>query len=156
MRYALISMALNIVLGASLFFGLRAYGMPGFPGLAIATSIASWVNVALMLRALIARGAYGPTPAALFRMSRIILASAVLFALLSWAGLNRDALQELLVSKERAIALLVLGGGCFYFAFAFVVRAVTWQEVRRAFRREPKSADGTANGGAGLPPGLDG
>ena len=156
MRYALISMALNIVFGAALFFGLRAYGMPGFPGLAIATSAASWLNVALMLRALVARGAYGPTPAALFRFSRILLASAALFALLAWAGVNRDMLQDVLVSKERAVALLVLGGGVFYFALAFALRAVTWSEVRRAFRREPKSPDTPANGGAGLPPGLDG
>ncbi|HRE44928.1 MAG TPA: lipid II flippase MurJ, partial [Terricaulis sp.] len=42
MRFALISMLVNTALGAALFFGLRAAGYPGFPGLAIATSVAAW------------------------------------------------------------------------------------------------------------------
>ena len=55
-------------------------------------------------------------------------------------------------SKEASIALLILGGGTFYFIVAFLVRAVTISEVRAAFKRQP----GPAGGGGGLPPGLDG
>lgn len=152
MRYALISMVLNVVLGAGLFFGLRSMGVHGFPGLAVATSTAAWLNVGLMVRSLIARGAYGPTRAAFGRLARIVFASAVLFALFWFANLNRTHLQDVLGSKEAAIVAVVLGGGIFYFAFAFIVRAVTFREVLGAFKRER----GPANGGGGLPPGLDG
>ena len=152
MRYAITSMVINIVLGAALFFGLRSMGLSGFQGLAIATSTAAWVNVLLMIRSLVARNAYKPTPAAFARLLRIGLASGILFAVL-WSGnANREALEDALGSKEAAIALLILGGGIFYFAVAFLVRAVTFSEVRSAFRRER----GPANGGGGLPPGLDG
>ncbi|MGE3929344.1 MAG: murein biosynthesis integral membrane protein MurJ [Hyphomonadaceae bacterium] len=152
MRYALTSMAANILLGAALFFGFRALGVPGFPGLAIATSAAAWLNVGLMVRSLARRGAYQPTPSAIARLLRIMLASAILFAVLWFAQINREALIEALGSKEAAVGLLILGGGTFYFAIAFLVRAVTFSEVRAAFRRER----GPAAGGGGLPPGLDG
>ncbi|MEZ5959667.1 MAG: murein biosynthesis integral membrane protein MurJ [Hyphomonadaceae bacterium] len=152
MRYAITSMVLNIILGGALFFSLRAAGVAGFQGLAIATSAAAWVNVMLMIRALLARGAYRPTPSAFARLLRICLASGVLFAVLWFAGANREQLEAALGSKEAAIALIILGGGSFYFLVAFLVRAVTVSEVRAAFRRER----GPAGGGGGLPPGLDG
>lgn len=152
MRYALTSMALNIGLGALLFFGFRALGVAGFPGLAIATSAAAWLNVGLMIRALTRRGAYGPTPSAYARLARILLASAILFAVLWFANANRATLEAALGSKEAAVGVLILGGGSFYFAVAFLVRAVTFAEVRAAFRKER----GPPGGGAGLPPGADG
>lgn len=152
MRYALSSMALNVVLGAGLFFALRGVGMPGFPGLAIATSTAAWLNVLLMIRALAARRAYGPTPAAFGRLLRILSASAALFVLLWLADANRAALEARFGSKEGAVLFVILASGTFYFALAFIVRAVTFAEVGAAFRRER----GAAIAGGGLPPGLDG
>jgi putative peptidoglycan lipid II flippase len=152
MRYAITSMVLNVVLGAALFFGLRQMGVHGFPGLAIATSTAAWLNVLLMIRALVKSGAYGPTPAAFGRLVRILFASAVLFGVLWLANFNRANLEAQFGSKEAAILFVILAGGTFYFAVAFLVRAVTFSEVRAAFKRER----GPAGGGGGLPPGLDG
>ena len=152
MRYALTSMALNVALGAALFFAFRAAGVHGFPGLAIATSAAAWLNVGLMIRSLNRSGAYAPTPAAYARLGRILLASAVLFAVMWTANANRAAFDAALGSKEAAVATLILAGGTLYFVVAFLVRAVTIGEVRAAFRRER----GPAGGGGGLPPGLEG
>jgi putative peptidoglycan lipid II flippase len=155
MRYALTSMALNIALGAALFFGLRGMGVAGFPGLAIATSAAAWLNVALMIRSLVARGAYGPTPSAFARLLRILFAAAVLFGVLWLADANRAALEARFGSKEGAALFVIISAGVFYFALAFIVRAVSFAEVRGALRRERGSNDSAGSGG-GLPPGLDG
>ncbi|GAM97216.1 proposed peptidoglycan lipid II flippase MurJ [alpha proteobacterium U9-1i] len=152
MRFAITSMVLNVVLGAALFFGLRQLGVPGFPGLAIATSAAAWLNALLMIRALLKSGAYGPTPAAIGRLFRILLASAILFAMMWFAVANRSYLEAQLGSKEAVVALVILGCGSLYFVVAFLVRAVTISEVRAAFRRER----GATGGGGALPPGLDG
>ncbi len=152
MRYAITSMALNIVLGAALFFSLRAAGVLGFPGLAIATSAAAWLNVLLMIRSLVKSGAYGPTPAAFARLARLFLASAILFAGMWFANANRPALEAIFGSKELAILVVILVGGTSYFIVAFLVRAVTFSEVRGAFKGER----GPSGGGGGLPPGLDG
>jgi len=152
MRYAIVSMILNIALGAALFFGLRAMGQPGFPGLAIATSAAAWLNVGLMIRSLTKRNAYGPTRAAFGRLARVGLASAVLFAVLFVAGTQREALVAAFGSKEIAIMTIILGGGVFYFICAFLFRAVTVKEVRAAFRRE-RGPEGGA--GPGLPGAIE-
>lgn len=152
MRFAIISMILNIVIGAGLFFLFRSVGLPGFPGLAMATSIAAWANVILMIGALVRRGAYAPSAQAYTRLARIGLASGILFAVLWLAGANREGLEAQLGSKEAAAAAAILAGGAFYFVVAFLVRAVTWGEVRAAFKREK----GPSVGGGGLPPGLDG
>lgn len=152
MRFALISMLVNTALGAALFFGLRAAGYPGFPGLAIATSVAAWGNVLMMIAALGARGAYAPSAQALSRFVRIVLVSAGLGLVLYIAQANRAALEAVLGAKEVAVAVLILGGGIGYFVFLFLTRAVTLKEVRAAMRREK----GAPAGGGGLPPSLDG
>jgi putative peptidoglycan lipid II flippase len=164
MRYAIVSMILNVAFGAALFFGLRSMGMAGFPGLAIATSAAAWVNVGLMVAALVRRDAYAPTRAALFRLLRIVLASLTLFAVLVWAGLERETLEgwsgpwvervgvgRWLGPKEAAIAVVIFAGGTFYFICAFLFGAVTLGEVRAALRRERGAPDESAGGAAGLP-----
>lgn len=150
MRFAIISMIINTALGAALFFSLRAMGVPGFPGLAIATSVAAWVNVLLMIVTLGRRGAYAPSAKALSRLVRIALVSAGLGLVLFLGAQNRAALEALLGSKEIAIGVLILGGGIGYFVFLFISRAVTLAEVRAAFRREKG-----APAGGGLPPGMD-
>jgi putative peptidoglycan lipid II flippase len=152
MRFALISMAINIVLGAIFFFALRASGVAGFPGLAIATSVAAWANVILMIGALSRAGNYAPSVRATSRLIRIALVSAVLGAAMYLCQLNRDAVVALLGNKEIAVAVMILGGGTAYFIVLFLVGAVSIAEVRGAFRRER----GPAGGGGGLPPGLDG
>lgn len=152
MRYALISMALNVILGAALFFALRASGAPGFPGLAIATSAAAWANVGLMIRSLVARGAYAPSGEAWTRLARIALAAAALGAVLAAAGSERAFLESLFGRKEIVIGLLILLSGIVYFPLLFLLRAVTVGEVRAAFRRDP----GPRAASPGLPGGFDG
>jgi len=152
MRFALISMALNIVLGAAFFFALRASGVAGFPGLAIATSVAAWANVILMIGSLSRRGDYAPSKQAMSRLIRIALVSALLGVALFLFQSNREAVLDVLGNKEIAVAVLIFGGGVSYFIVLFLVRAVTIGEVRAAFRRER----GAPAGGGGLPPGLDG
>lgn len=151
MRFAIISMVVNTALGAALFFGLRSMGMPGFPGLAIATSVAAWVNVLMMIAALSQRGAYAPSAAALSRLFRIIVVSGLLGAALFLGQQNRAALEALLGPKEVAVAVLIFAGGVSYFVFLFISRAVTVGEVRAALRRER----GAPAGGGGLPPSLE-
>ncbi len=148
MRYALVSMAINILLGAALFFGLRAYGLPGFPGLAVATSIAAWVNVALMAGALVRTRALAPSRAAILRFFRLLLAAAIFFVVLLILAAERAWLIGLFGSKEAAIAAVIFAGGIGYFALIFVLRAVTVGEVLGAFRRERGApAQGALPGG---------
>ncbi len=151
MRFAIISMAINTALGAALFFSLRALGAPGFPGLAIATSVAAWANVLMMIAALGKRGAYAPSAQAMSRLFRIMLVSAGLGAALFLGQQNRAVLEAALGGKEIVVGALILAGGVLYFVFLFISRAVTLGEVRAAFKREK----GPPGGGGGLQAGLE-
>lgn len=156
MRFALISMAVNVALGATLFFTLREFGFRGFPGLAMATSIAAWVNVALMVTTLSRRGGYAPSAKAIWRFTRIVLVSAAVGAGMWVAAENRNLVEawfawsagHALGPKEWAVVSIILVAGTSYFILLFLTGSVTLSEVRAAFRRAPA-------GGGALPPGAD-
>ncbi|MEM6947581.1 MAG: murein biosynthesis integral membrane protein MurJ, partial [Pseudomonadota bacterium] len=84
MAIALVSVAINTVLGAVLFFGLRDAGLAGFPGLAIATSTAAWVNAALLYIVLRRRAWYRPGRRVWARLAGCALASGAMGAGLFW------------------------------------------------------------------------
>lgn len=152
MRFALTTVALNVVLGAILFFILRAAGAHGFVGLAIATSIASWTNVFLLASTLASQGMYRMGGAAMARLVRVGVATALMGAAIAVAAYFRPALVDLFLSKELAVIVVCLAGFSLYGVLALALGAVKLTEIRAALRRPPPSADG----GGALPPGLDG
>lgn len=136
MRYALAGVATNVVLGAVLFFALRALDMPGFVGLAIATSVAAWLNVALLAATLVREGRWTPSPDLLSRISRILAATAIMAVVVGLAATQRGTLSALFGSKELAIIVLAAAGFALYCAAALALGAVRPSEIRRALRRE--------------------
>lgn len=151
MLFALASVIANITIGVTLFFYLQGLGMHGFPGLAVATSAASWLNAGLLGGVLFARGEWRPAPAALARLARVGIATAVMAAGVVLAAANRATVEAWLFgSKEVAVGAAILGGAVLYAAAAFAIRAVTVADVRLALRKEPGA------GGPDLPPPSDG
>ncbi len=137
MRFALVSVAVNVVAGVALFFLMH-----GVAGIAAATALAAWLNVGQMLRALLQRGYYAPSAAAVSRLVRIMIASGLLTGLLYLAGETRSLYEPwLLHRKEIAVILAVGVGAVIYLVLLFALRALTLQEIRAALRRSPRSAD---------------
>jgi putative peptidoglycan lipid II flippase len=147
MQFALATVGLNVLLGASLFFALRTAGAPGFVGLAIGTSVASWANVVLLSFTLARRGMYRLGAQAGSRLVRIGLATALMGAAIGAAAYFRPALVDLLWNKEIAVIVVCAAGFLFYAVLAFAFGAVRMSEIRDALRRAP-----AAGGGGGLPP----
>ena len=130
MRFALISVAVNIVAGVGLFL------LVGFQGIAAATSLAAWINVAQMVTTLRARGWWRPGPQLLSRLVRILLASAVMGGVLAVLSAGRPLIEPTLLGrKELALAVSCLAGGLLYLLLLPLTRAVTPAEVRGLFRR---------------------
>ena len=138
MNYALVSMAVNVAAGFTLF------KLVGVAGIAAATSLASWVNVLLMLTTLARRGAYVMSLAAWSRLIRIILASVVLGAMLAGAAHFRPALEALfgglhlghaIGAKELTIVAVTLAAGLVYPAILLGVGGISPAEIRGALRR---------------------
>ncbi len=139
MRFALISVGVNIGLGVTLFYII------GFEGIAAATAFASWLNVAQMVHALRKRGDWSPSPAAWSKLARIAVASGVLGAVLFSAQLFRARLEAPLDGfhmiglgpKEIAVLLLSMAGAALYPALLLGSGGVTLAEVKEALRRKP-------------------
>ncbi|MBB36603.1 MAG: murein biosynthesis integral membrane protein MurJ [Hirschia sp.] len=136
MRYAVITVLFNTIVGAGAFFWLRAHDMAGFPGLAAATSLAAWLNVILLSITLWMRGHYRPTPLLVSRLVRVLISTAVLTAALVMAIHYRVEIEAILMgSKFLTLIAVVIGGGLIYAIAAFATGAIRMSEISRAVRR---------------------
>lgn len=141
MRFALISVALNIALGIGLFH------LIGFEGIAAATSIATWVTIFQMVTTLSRRGDYRPSKAAWGKIVRVLAASVALGLILFAGAAFRPAIEGVLGSKELAIVAVSIAGAALYPFLLFASGGVTLAEMRTFLRRR--------RGGADLPPAVD-
>lgn len=139
MRFALLSVALNTVLGAGLFFWLRSTGQAGFPGLAIATSIAAWMNAAMLFIGLQGRGWYRPGARLVARLVSVTLASLAMGGALFYLLTNKALLADRLVFSKFVEVLAFIGVG----ATVYLIAAILFGAVRpsdlKLGRRRPKA-----------------
>jgi putative peptidoglycan lipid II flippase len=150
MKFAIISVLVNVALGAGLFYALRAAGHPGYVGLAVATSAAAWVNVLQLTGVLLKEKFWRPSPALVAQMMRVLIATAIMAGALAFMALQReeviaaisDGLRLRLGAKEIAVALVSAAGMTVYAAAAFAVGALRPSDIKRAMRREKPVADG--------------
>jgi putative peptidoglycan lipid II flippase len=140
MNFAIITVVVNIVLGASLYFGLGRFGVDGVVGLAIATSISAWLNVLLLSGTLARERVYRPSRRVVSRLLRIVAASAVMGLVLWLCAVNYETLSGLLWRKELAVVVACLAGFGVYGAAVLLFRAVSPAELRASLRREAGAA----------------
>ncbi len=138
MNFAIVSVAVNVIAGIILFH------LVGVAGIAAATSLASWVNVLLMLATLARRGAYSPSAAAWSRLARGLLASLLLGALLALAAHERPLIQaafhglrigHAIGPKELAVAFTTLAAALVYPVLLLGSGGLTLAEMKQAVRR---------------------
>ncbi|KQY35129.1 murein biosynthesis protein MurJ [Caulobacter sp. Root487D2Y] len=139
MRFALISVAMNIGLGILLF------NLVGVKGIAAATAVASWINVGQMAFGLSRKNHYSPSLATWSRVARILAASVAMGGALAaashWRTLIEAPLRELglrghtLGAKEAALLLTVLVGGALYPPLVFLFGGVTPAELKGVLKR---------------------
>ncbi len=136
MRFAVVSVLFNTVVGASAFFWLRSHGYAGFPGLAVATSLAAWLNVMMLAMTLWAKDFYRPTPVLISRLLRIGLSVSVLAAGLFIAQRYRSELESYLwQSSLLSLTVIVAGGGLLYVIAAFATGAIRISDLKGALVR---------------------
>lgn len=133
LRYALVAIAVNLVLNLILIWPLRHIGPP------LATAIAAWVNVILLYRALAAHGYFAFDRVLASHILRLALAAGLMAAAL-WFGepLIEPLLGGNFEHRVGGLALLVGGGILVYSVAVFVTRAYSLAELRAVLRRKPK------------------
>jgi putative peptidoglycan lipid II flippase len=140
MRFALIGVAMNVVVGASAFFTLRHFGHPGYVGLAVAASVAGWTNALLLGVTLLQTKFWRPEKWVWAKLLRILLATIIMGAFLGFAAAHRVPIEgwfeaRILIGKEVATLGVCGIGGLIYVIAAFVLRAVTMADIKTALRK---------------------
>ena len=146
MIFAISAVVFTVVVGSALFFWLSAEGHDGVLGLAVATSLSAWLNVALLGGTLIREKAWHASTAFISRISRVVLASAVMAAVLLAASIGYETLSRLFLAKEIAVLVVCAVGAGLYGVCLLAFRAVSVAELKAVLRREP---------GASVSSGLD-
>jgi putative peptidoglycan lipid II flippase len=131
-RFATISIAINLILNLAFIIPLRHLGPP------LATALASCVNVYLLYRTLRQRGHFVPDARLVHRAVRLLGAALLM-------GVAMYLLNDLFtpyttgpsLSRWTAMFVLVGTGGLVYAVACFILRAYTPADLRMMFRRTP-------------------
>jgi len=132
MIFAAISAGINLALGASLFFTV------GFFGLALATSVAAWVNVICLSVVLLREKHFQWDHRLTSRLPRILAATAVMGAVLLYlTPIAQPALQGRILSDYLMLLVICGAGLVAYIMAAFGLRALSLEDIKDSFRRTP-------------------
>ena len=128
----MVSIAANIALNLALIGPLQHVGI------ALASSLSGWLNVALMGFILHRRGHLRIDTQLLRRAPRLLLAAVAMGgALIAAAPLLATALQGRLPLQALALAALVAGGGAVYGVLVLLLKAGSIAGLRASLRRQP-------------------
>jgi putative peptidoglycan lipid II flippase len=129
-RFAMISLGCNIALSLALFQVLN------YAGIALATAIASWLNVGMLSWTLHRRRQLRVDRQLLRNVPLALLCSLAMgVALRGGAWLMAGAFAGHLLAKTAALALLVGGGLAVFFALAILCGTVSAGELKRMLKR---------------------
>ncbi len=132
MRFAIVSVVVNIVASFILSHFM------GHVGIALATSLAAWVNAALLAITLSRRGLFALDDRSRRRLPRIVLSGLLMGGLLlagNWLLRDNYAEKAGFLAAASGLALLVAGGAMSYFALAHVTGAMRLGELKSMLRR---------------------
>jgi len=129
-RYATISMVVNLVLNLALIVPLQHMGPP------LATAIASTVNVALLYRTLAKRGQFVPDRQLRRRAPRLLVAALAMGGTMFFLNdLFTPYVTGSTVERWGALVVLVGTGGLVYAAATVLTGAVRPADLKRLIRR---------------------
>jgi putative peptidoglycan lipid II flippase len=130
MRYAMISIAINLVLNLAFILPLKHVGPP------LATALASTVNVWMLYRTLRKREHFESDRRLRRRVPRLALAAAVMgIALYFFAPLVDPYMVGSIFRRFAALIVLVGAGGAVYAIACFVTGAFVLDDIKLLMRR---------------------
>jgi putative peptidoglycan lipid II flippase len=130
MRFAMISIAVNLVLNLVLIMPLKHVGPP------LATAIASTVNVWLLYHTLKKRGHFEADSRLKRRVPRLAVAAIAMGVALYWlAPLVNPYLTGSIVRRAGGLLALVAGGGAVYAIACFLTGAFVVGDLKLIMRR---------------------
>jgi putative peptidoglycan lipid II flippase len=130
MRFAMISIAVNLALNLALIMPLRHMGPP------LATALASTVNVWMLYHTLRKRGHFEADQRLRRRVPRLAIAAIAMGAALFWiAPLIQPYLSGSIVHRTAGLVALVGAGGIVYAIACFLTGAFVIDDLKLMMRR---------------------
>ncbi|MGE0766655.1 MAG: murein biosynthesis integral membrane protein MurJ [Hyphomicrobiaceae bacterium] len=137
MRFTAWSLGVNTLGSIALFYLFPRIGLSPHLGIAVATSIGGWLNVALLYRGLVRRGHYEADARLKWALPMIVLSSAVM-ALALIAGTYqlapRLAVGQPLATRATGLSLLIGASAIVYFMMVLVSGAMRPAQFGRIWR----------------------
>lgn len=125
--------ALGVFIASAIFF-LDTYGVIG---VAFASVVGAWINVAFLLIVLASRGHYRMPGFLIFRLAKQALAAAAMGAALYYAnGFLTDWYSAGLFARLGALGVLVGAACAVYFGLAFLFGAIDKQRIVALTRKQ--------------------
>lgn len=126
-----------LCMGVNLTLNLLLMGPFGHVGLAIATSIAGWLNIILMGYVLMKRGIFAPDLRLIQRLPRLLISALVMGLMLF--GVHQlwghNLMQESIIIRLLLLGAYVTLGAASFFAIAMVTRAADLSEVKQYLKK---------------------
>jgi len=136
MRFALIGVVINLLIGLILFPFI------GVSGLAIGTSAAAWVNVILMWVTLNQRGHWSLSSHNLIALLKCVIGFLFMMVFFALCQVFRSDMVTFLgihaLSKEILVVLLCFLGLFLYMAILFGLKAITVAEIKAALKSKAR------------------
>jgi putative peptidoglycan lipid II flippase len=132
-KVGLFAVALNLLLNLVLTQWLAHVGV------ALATALSAWANALALGWLLWRRGQFVADRRLRRRLPRLLLAALLMAGVL--LGLGAQLFPAAPGWRFAALAALVGAGALTYFGAAFLLRALSWQELRALLRRRRKPAN---------------
>lgn len=133
-KFALVALVVNITLNLILMQYFAHVG------LAMATAISAWLNVAMLSGGLVRRGHFSFDGTVLIRVSKYLVASVVM-GIVIWltSGQVAAMFDGNMGSKITGLLILVVAGVSSYITMTFITGAVKLQELKALLRRKKVS-----------------
>ncbi|MGI9357470.1 MAG: murein biosynthesis integral membrane protein MurJ [Rhizobiaceae bacterium] len=130
-RFSAVMVVVNIIGSIALF------PFFGHVGIALATSISAWVNLALLVATLYSNGDFRPSAVTLKRVALIVLCSSVMgvivLALKTWFA--DTVFSSHFVERLVATGAIIAAGAALYFALIFATGAIDRAQIMRMVGR---------------------
>ncbi|WP_242097011.1 murein biosynthesis integral membrane protein MurJ [Sphingomonas sp. CROZ-RG-20F-R02-07] len=134
-RYAMASMAVNLVLNLAFIVPLKHMGPP------LATAIASTVNVVLLYRTLVARGHFAPDARLVRRAWRLLVAALLMgVAMYFLDTLFQPFVTGRSIERWGAMLVLVTTGGVVYAIATLATGAFRLGDIHTLLQRKSRSS----------------
>ncbi|MGL5110603.1 MAG: murein biosynthesis integral membrane protein MurJ [Vibrio ordalii] len=125
-RYGIIAMISNMVFNALLAWHLS------YVGLALATSLSAFINMALLYRGLHVQGVYQITRKTIVFIARLVVASIVMTAAIVWQLEEMSTWLEWSLTQRATSLVMLLGIGAVSYLLCLTVLGVRLKDLKAA------------------------